>query len=153
MKSISIIFLALCVSSVAIAGPKIERSEFEETFTEYVECLGADVTAFIEVKAISREFVDGNDRNHWMLKHTYSGVYVSGEMSWIIPRGTFIGVQNGYWSYEEPFVNINETREVALANGDYPDLHFLHRFSGVINANGEIKSLRVVESEYRCVER
>jgi len=154
MKKIILVVGFALFSMPAMSNRAVHHFEFDENgvVTETVPCLGIDITFFITFKGRYHEFDDNSGGSHIMSTTTVTGKYVAigQDMSWTITRGILTYVNN-FSGDNGRFVIIDKVHEVAHADGDYPDLLFTFGFSGTLNANGDLVSLRLTDPTYRCL--
>lgn len=150
MKKLIGFAVALIATPALYANNAATTVEWTESGTRFAECLGTDVTGTVMGRDIFKEFYDHNGNFHHVRNSRWVGQFyaVGSDMTWTVKGG---GPDTFKFNANNPQLLVTAVRhEVAKADGDYPNLLWTFVFSGTINANGDLVTLRSIQ-DVRCV--
>ncbi len=151
MKKLIVFAVALGLTPALHANNAATTVEWTENAAAYVECLDTDINGTIMGRDIFKEFFDHNGNFHHVRNSRWLGqIYAIGsDMTWTVKGG---GPDTFKFNANNPQLLVTAVRHmVAKADGDYPNLLWTYVFSGTINANGELVTLRSINWDVRCV--
>jgi hypothetical protein len=153
MKKLIAFIVTLLFAPLLQASNAPAFEEWTQLDTRFVECLGIEVDVLYLGQDLKKEFVDHHGNSHWIRRsrwETQINDPVSG-MSWSA-KGA--GPDTRQFKSNGAGVVTIVRHEIALADGDYPNLLWTFRIELTWNAGGDLVRERWVgydQDDIRCI--